>query len=243
MLRRQRRVCICPVWSFLNPLECLLFSSYSWSLHVFIQAIEGNWASQVAGKEPACQLRRLKRHGFAPWVRKIPWRRAWQPTPVFLPGESPRTEEPGGLQSIGSQRVRHNWSDLAHWETDPMSVLTNLWQERAEIFTKPRRVRLPCPIVPWSRLWWQHWEIRKKGSTYLPHQAGGHWGGSLESNISASWSRVWLVGWPAFTSMRRQRWTREGTRILSLKDPLLVLTMLLEVNTISSCSCIIIWEE
>ena len=32
--------------------------------------------------------RRLKRYGFDPWVRKIPWRRAWQPTSVFLPGES-----------------------------------------------------------------------------------------------------------------------------------------------------------
>ena len=30
----------------------------------------------------------IKRHGFNPWVRKIPWRRAWQSTPVFLPGES-----------------------------------------------------------------------------------------------------------------------------------------------------------
>jgi len=29
-----------------------------------------------------------RRHGFNPWVRKIPWRRAEQPTPVFLPGES-----------------------------------------------------------------------------------------------------------------------------------------------------------
>ena len=29
------------------------------------------------GKEPACQCRRCKRHGFHPWVRKIPWRRAW----------------------------------------------------------------------------------------------------------------------------------------------------------------------
>ena len=38
-------------------------------------------------KEPACQYR-SKRCGFNPWVRKIPWRRAWQPTPVFLPGES-----------------------------------------------------------------------------------------------------------------------------------------------------------
>ena len=46
-------------------------------------------------------------------VRKIPWRRAWQPTPVFLPGESPWTDEPGGLQSIALERVRYNWSDLA----------------------------------------------------------------------------------------------------------------------------------
>ena len=42
------------------------------------------------------------------WVGKILWR-AWQPTPVFLPGESPWTEEPGGLEFIGSQRVGHDW--------------------------------------------------------------------------------------------------------------------------------------
>ena len=43
-----------------------------------------------------------------PWVGKIPWKRAWQPTPVFLPEESPWTEEPGWLQSMGSQRAGHN---------------------------------------------------------------------------------------------------------------------------------------
>ena len=64
-------------------------------------------------KEPASQCRRHKRWGFDPWVWKIPSRRACQPTPVFLPGESPWTEEPGGLRSIGLQRVGHNWSDLA----------------------------------------------------------------------------------------------------------------------------------
>ena len=42
----------------------------------------------ASGKEPVCQYRRHKRHEFNPWVRKIPWRKAWQPTPVFLPGES-----------------------------------------------------------------------------------------------------------------------------------------------------------
>ena len=42
------------------------------------------------------------------WVRKIPWRRTWQPTPVFLLGESPWTEEPGRLQSIVLQKVRYD---------------------------------------------------------------------------------------------------------------------------------------
>ena len=42
-----------------------------------------------------------------------PWRRVWQPTPVFLPGKIPQTEEPDGVQPMGLQRVRHDWSDLA----------------------------------------------------------------------------------------------------------------------------------
>ena len=47
--------------------------------------------------------------GFNPWVGKIPWRRAWHPTSVFWPGESPWTEEPGELQSMGLQRVGREW--------------------------------------------------------------------------------------------------------------------------------------
>ena len=41
------------------------------------------WAG---GKEPTCQCRRPKRHRFDPRVRKIPWRRAWQSTLIFVPG-------------------------------------------------------------------------------------------------------------------------------------------------------------
>ena len=41
-----------------------------------------------SGKEPACQCRRRKKQGFDPRVRKIPWGRAWQPTPVCWPGKS-----------------------------------------------------------------------------------------------------------------------------------------------------------
>ena len=46
--------------------------------------------------------------GFDPWIGKVPWGRAWQPTPIFLSGETPWAEEPGGLQSMGSQGMRDN---------------------------------------------------------------------------------------------------------------------------------------
>ena len=39
-------------------------------------------------KGPTCLCRRCKRHRFDLWVWKIPWRRKWQPTPVFLPGKA-----------------------------------------------------------------------------------------------------------------------------------------------------------
>ena len=47
-----------------------------------------DFPGSASGKEPTCWCRAPKRHWFYPWVRKIPWRRAWQPIPVFLPGES-----------------------------------------------------------------------------------------------------------------------------------------------------------
>jgi len=56
-----------------------------------------------SGKEPACQYKRHEIGGFDPWIRRIPWRRAWQPSPVFLAWRIPWTEEPGSLQSTGSQ--------------------------------------------------------------------------------------------------------------------------------------------
>ena len=57
------------------------------------------------GKESSCNMGDL---GSIPRLGRFPWRRAWQCTPVFLPGESPWTEEPGGLQSMGSQRAGHD---------------------------------------------------------------------------------------------------------------------------------------
>ena len=45
------------------------------------------WSGGTNGKEPVCQYRRHKRCRLDPWVGKIPCRKAWQPTPVLLPGE------------------------------------------------------------------------------------------------------------------------------------------------------------
>ena len=94
------------------------------------------------GKEPACQYRRYKRCGFDLWVSKIPWRRAWKPTLVFLLDESPRTEEPGGLQSMGSQGVRHYWSDLARtWAYE-------CWCRGRSLWPPPQDAEQSCTHLP-----------------------------------------------------------------------------------------------
>ena len=63
-------------------------------------------ASQAAlgVKNPAANAGDRRDEECDPWVGKNPWRGARQPIPEFLPGESPSTEEPGGLQ----QRVGHD---------------------------------------------------------------------------------------------------------------------------------------
>ena len=55
----------------------------------------------------ACQCGRCKRCGFDPWVGKIPWRREWQPVPVFLPGKSH-----GQRSLVGHSLWDHKESDM-----------------------------------------------------------------------------------------------------------------------------------
>ena len=62
----------------------------AYNFHFIICEISGILTGLPGGsvdKEFTC---RCKKHRFDPWVRKISWRRAWKPTPVFLPGESHR---------------------------------------------------------------------------------------------------------------------------------------------------------
>ena len=65
----------------------------------------GPWGSPggTSSKEPTCQCRRHKRLRLDPWVRKIPWRRKWQPTPVFFPGESCGQRILGGYSPWGQK--------------------------------------------------------------------------------------------------------------------------------------------
>ena len=51
-------------------------------------------------KESVCQCRRLERRRFDPWVGKIPWRKSWQPTSVFLPGGSTLAMDREAWQAI-----------------------------------------------------------------------------------------------------------------------------------------------
>ena len=79
-----------------------------------------SWATREAlGAGDACSI---------PWVGKIPWRRAWQITPVFLPGESPWKEEPVRIQSMDSQRVWHDWetNTFTFKNLNPGVLLSNL---------------------------------------------------------------------------------------------------------------------
>ena len=63
---------------------------------------EGIWTRIVLKNMPAMQEMQVRSLGW-----EDPLKKEWQPTPVFLPGKIPWTEEPEGLQSKGLQRVRH----------------------------------------------------------------------------------------------------------------------------------------
>ena len=61
----------------------------------------------ASSKETTCQLRRLKRLGFDPWVGEIPWGRKWQLTLVFSPGKSHEQKKLVGYNPWG-----YKWSDM-----------------------------------------------------------------------------------------------------------------------------------
>ena len=89
----------------------------------------------TSGKELASQCRRRKRGRFNPWVGKIPWRRAWQPTPVSLPGESHGQRSLADYSWIGPKQLStHTWDiDKKRWGWGLRFILRNwlmwLWRK------------------------------------------------------------------------------------------------------------------
>ena len=72
----------------------------------------------ISGKEPTHQYRRHKRCGFDPWVWKIPWMKAWQPTPIFLLRESHGQRNragcsPQGLTHLATWSVWYSWKNCS----------------------------------------------------------------------------------------------------------------------------------
>ena len=125
-MRDDRRICFHSVtFTFKSgrapSFSCEILTSYYTSPAStrgcrFIRHLDSNgktlaFPDGASSKESACQCRRCKRPGFGPCVGKFPWRKQWQPAPIFLPGKIPWAEEPGRLQSMGSQKSRARLSD------------------------------------------------------------------------------------------------------------------------------------
>ena len=103
------------IWGCITPLRMmarnLKLMVYFWKLSINVFKL-WSFPGGSVGKESIClQCRRYRRHRFNLWVRKTSWRRAWQPTPVLLPGEP----HGGAWQATvhGVAKSRHSWRNWA----------------------------------------------------------------------------------------------------------------------------------
>ena len=79
----------CPLYSAHSGAGALFSMNGGSVLYLSLNILNiASWWGGTSCKEPICKCRRCKIRGFGAWGRKIPWRGKWQPTPVFLPGES-----------------------------------------------------------------------------------------------------------------------------------------------------------
>ena len=84
-----------------------------WCIVLLMVCSPREGVSQVTQWESDCQCRRRKRLRFEPWVRNFPWRRKWQPAPVFLPGKFQGQRSLAGYSSWGCRELdttEHTWS-------------------------------------------------------------------------------------------------------------------------------------
>ena len=128
----------CLMQSLVQPLRNIAVScslSLSCSSLFYLDWALIHWASQmtlvVKKKKKKIHLpMQGERDGFPPWVRKIPWRREWQPTPVFLPGKS------HGLRSLAG------YSLWGHKELDTTECLKTHTRNSQSTWTAALRTEL-----------------------------------------------------------------------------------------------------
>ena len=93
-----------------SPYPCVLQQILISYLFYISSCVYEGFPGGASGKEPACRWRRPKKGRFHPWVGKMPWRRAQQPTPVFLPGESHGQRSLAGYSPrVRESQTRQQW--------------------------------------------------------------------------------------------------------------------------------------
>ena len=102
---------------FVKSLQYEFFLNWSIStaFQIYSKVIQIHTHTHTHTHVLPLQCRRCRRCRFDPWVRKIPWGRKQQTHFSILAWEIPWTEKPGGLQSMGWQRVRHDWATELNW--------------------------------------------------------------------------------------------------------------------------------
>ena len=121
----------------------------------------------TSGKESTCQCRRQKRCRFDPWVRWIPWRRAWQTTPVFSPIKSHEQRTPAGCRVTKSQTWLSGWEHKHELKLDRKSLYNfkNKCKKKKNLgFKCSIHTWLPCFFAGLVTVWFCPW------SSLIPRQ-------------------------------------------------------------------------
>ena len=116
-------------------------------MQIIFPVIQLGFPDDASSKEPTCQYRRHKSL-LDSWIRKILWRRAWQPTPVFLPGESHRQRSLEGYKPQG-----HKESDSTEETWDTHTLYNYLRKKPLEAYVIAQEIVLTI----WSIFNWKFW--------------------------------------------------------------------------------------
>ena len=115
-----------------------------------------SYASCIGRQVLKNQCRRHKRYGFSPWVEKIPWRQKWQPTPVFLPGESHGKGPMWAMvHGVAKSQTWLKWHSVSactctHTHTHMHAQPTHRIQQGHKVSRD--KIQLFCPQVHYLRL-------------------------------------------------------------------------------------------